>query len=105
MFLFSFVDALPMDFFLFSSFYTQIQKLLFFDFFCIFRKIFAQGALLLSREPREIDRQRRANVATTFPNAADAAFALIGEAIGKDSVSGILPEGVRVNPVFKRNIK
>ena len=28
----------------------------------------------MSREPREIDRRRRANVATTFPNAADAAF-------------------------------
>jgi len=40
-----------------------------------------------------------------YLDAADAAFALIGEAIGKDSVSGILPEGARVNPVFKRNIK
>ncbi len=40
-----------------------------------------------------------------FLAAADCAFATIKEAMDKDSVDGILPEGVRVNPVFKRNIK
>ena len=35
--------------------------------------------------------------------AADYAFATIKEAMDKDSMDGILPEGVRVNPVFKRN--
>jgi len=37
--------------------------------------------------------------------AADCAFAQIRVALDKDSVEGILPEGARVNPVFKRNIK
>ena len=37
--------------------------------------------------------------------AADYAFATIREAMDKDSTDGILDEGVRVNPVFKRNIK
>ena len=40
-----------------------------------------------------------------YLDAADLAFARIKEAIDKDSVDGILPDGVRVNPVFKRNIK
>lgn len=40
-----------------------------------------------------------------YLNAADLAFARIKEAIDKDSAEGILPDGVRVNPVFKRNIK
>ena len=40
-----------------------------------------------------------------YLNAADLAFARIKQAIDKDSAEGILPEGKRVNPVFKRNIK
>ncbi len=40
-----------------------------------------------------------------YLNACDKAFAKIKEAIVKDSLDGILPEGVRVNPIFKRNIK
>ncbi|MBQ8249887.1 MAG: aminotransferase class III-fold pyridoxal phosphate-dependent enzyme [Clostridia bacterium] len=40
-----------------------------------------------------------------FLDAADCAFAEIRKAIDKDSVDGILSEGARVNPVFKRNIK
>ena len=40
-----------------------------------------------------------------YLNATDLAFARIKEAIDKDSAEGILPEGKRVNPVFKRNIK
>ena len=40
-----------------------------------------------------------------YLDAADKAFAEIKKAIEKDSVDGILPEGVRVNPIFKRNIK
>ena len=37
--------------------------------------------------------------------AADLAFAEIKKAIDRDSTEGILPEGSRVDPVFKRNIK
>ncbi len=40
-----------------------------------------------------------------FLDAADKAFALIKKAIDSDSVEGILEDGVRVNPIFKRNIK
>ncbi len=40
-----------------------------------------------------------------FLAAAERACAKIKEAIEADSVDGILPEGERVNPVFKRNIK
>ncbi len=40
-----------------------------------------------------------------YLDAADKAFAEIKKAIDKDSVEGILPDGVRVNPIFKRNIK
>ena len=43
--------------------------------------------------------------AKKYVEAVDYAFATIKEAIEKDSLDGILPEGVRVNPVFKRNIK
>lgn len=40
-----------------------------------------------------------------YLDAVDCAFAEIRKAIDADSVEGILPEGARVNPVFKRNIK
>lgn len=40
-----------------------------------------------------------------YLDAADYAFAEIRKAIDNDRVDGILPEGARVNPVFKRNIK
>ena len=40
-----------------------------------------------------------------YLNAADLAFKEIRRAIYNDSVEGILKDGVRVNPVFKRNIK
>ena len=37
--------------------------------------------------------------------AVDKAFEQIKIAIDKDSVEGVLTDGVRVNPIFKRNIK
>jgi len=40
-----------------------------------------------------------------YLDAVDCAFADIKKAIDNDSVDGILPEGARVDPVFKRNIK
>lgn len=40
-----------------------------------------------------------------YLDAADKAFAEIKKAIDKDSLDGILPDGARVNPIFKRNIK
>ena len=40
-----------------------------------------------------------------YLDAVDCAFAEIRKAMDNDSVDGILPEGARVNPVFKRNIK
>lgn len=40
-----------------------------------------------------------------YLDAADKAFAEIKKAIDKDSLEGILPDGARVNPIFKRNIK
>ena len=40
-----------------------------------------------------------------FLNAAECAFKNIKNAIDADSADGILSEGKRVNPVFKRNIK
>lgn len=40
-----------------------------------------------------------------YLHAAEAAFIEIRRAIDADSVEGILPDGIRVNPVFKRNIK
>lgn len=40
-----------------------------------------------------------------YLKAADCAFAQIKQAITQDSLAGILPEGVRVDPIFKRNIK
>ncbi len=40
-----------------------------------------------------------------YLNAADLAFKEIRKAMDNDSVEGILEDGVRVNPVFKRNIK
>lgn len=42
--------------------------------------------------------------AQAYLDATDKAFALIREAVDKDSVDGIL-RGGRVNPVFRRNIK
>ena len=43
--------------------------------------------------------------AKRYLEAADYAFATIRAAMDQDSMDGILPEGVRVDPVFKRNIK
>jgi glutamate-1-semialdehyde aminotransferase len=40
-----------------------------------------------------------------YLSAADLAFAEIKRAIERDSVADILPDGARVDPVFKRNIK
>lgn len=40
-----------------------------------------------------------------FLAAADLAFLSIRKAIDRDSLEGILPDGIKVNPVFKRNIK
>lgn len=40
-----------------------------------------------------------------YLNAADMAFAEIKKAIEQDSLEGIVPDGARVNPIFKRNIK
>jgi len=40
-----------------------------------------------------------------YLDAADCAFAEIRKAMDNDSTEGILPEGARVDPVFKRNIK
>ncbi len=40
-----------------------------------------------------------------YLDAADKAFAEIRKAIDQDSLEGILPDGARVNPIFKRNIK
>ena len=40
-----------------------------------------------------------------YLHAAEAAFIEIRRVIDADSVEGILPDGIRVNPVFKRNIK
>ena len=40
-----------------------------------------------------------------YLDAVDNAFSLIKKAIDSDSVEGILPEGARINPIFKRNIK
>jgi hypothetical protein len=40
-----------------------------------------------------------------YLDAADKAFLEIKKAIDKDSLEGILPDGARVNPIFKRNIK
>ena len=57
---------------------------------------FAINNLSFSHTEKDID---------LYLAAADKAFALIKTAIDKDSLDGILPEGVRVNPVFKRNIK
>jgi len=42
---------------------------------------------------------------SAYLDAADKALSEIRRAIEADSTDGILPEGVRVNPVFKRNIK
>ena len=40
-----------------------------------------------------------------YLDAVDSAFAEIKKALDNDSVEGILEDGARVNPVFKRNIK
>lgn len=40
-----------------------------------------------------------------YLDAADCAFAQIKQAIAQDSLEGILPDGARVDPIFKRNIK
>ncbi len=74
------------------------------DFHSIFTKcmlengIFTQTIAFISFSHTEEDVEK-------YLYAADCAFAQIREALDKDSTSGILPEGVRVNPVFQRNIK
>ena len=74
------------------------------DIQSVFQKLMLENGILsqaitnISFSHTEADIQK-------YLDAADKAFAEIRKALDADSVDGILPEGVRVNPVFKRNIK
>ena len=70
----------------------------------IFSKVMLENGILchaianLSYSHTEADIQQ-------YLDAVDLAFIEIKKALDNDSVDGILPEGARINPVFKRNIK
>ena len=84
--------------------FDDVGSLSYLDIHSIFAKcmlekgIFTQALVFIFYTHTEEDVQK-------YLEAVDYAFATIKEAMDKDSVEGILPEGVRVNPVFKRNIK
>ena len=84
--------------------FDDVGSLNYLDIHSIFAKcmlekgIFTQALVNVFYSHTEAD-------AKQYLAAADYAFATIREAMDKDSVAGILAEGVRVNPVFKRNIK
>ena len=85
----SFNDAGSLNYLDFHSVYTKCM---------LDNGILTQALTFISFSHTEEDVKK-------YLNAADCAFAQMKEALDKDSMEGILPEGVRVNPVFKRNIK
>ena len=84
--------------------FSDVGSLNYLDIHSIYTKTMLENGILcqaitnISFSHTEADIQQ-------YLNAIDCAFTRIKQAIDKDSVDGILPEGARVNPVFKRNIK
>lgn len=84
--------------------FNDVGSLNYLDFHSLFTKVMLENGILTqlllffsySHTEEHIKR---------YLEAADQAFALIRQALDKDSMDGILPAGERVNPVFKRNIK
>ena len=74
------------------------------DIHSVFNKVMLENGILfyafynLSLSHTEEDAKK-------LLDAADLAFAEIRKALDNDSLDGILPDGARVDPVFKRNIK
>ncbi len=74
------------------------------DIHSVFNKVMLENGILfyafynLSLSHTEEDAKK-------LLDAVDLAFAEIRKAIDNDSLDGILPDGARVDPVFKRNIK
>ena len=74
------------------------------DIHSVFNKVMLENGILfyafynLSLSHTEDDAKK-------LLDAADLAFAEIRKALDNDSLDGILPDGARVDPVFKRNIK
>lgn len=84
--------------------FSDVGSLNYLDINSIYTKVMLENGILcqainnISFSHTEEDIQK-------YLAAVDCAFAEIKKAIDKDSAEGILPEGARVNPVFKRNIK
>ena len=84
--------------------FSEVGSLNYLDIHSVYNKIMLENGILC-QAITNISFSHTEDDIKKFLDAADAAFAKIKEAIDKDSVDGILPEGARVNPVFKRNIK
>ncbi len=74
------------------------------DFQSIFAKLMLENGIM-TQAITNIPFSHTKEDIQKYLDVADKAFAKIKKALGADSVDGILPEGARVNPVFKRNIK
>ena len=84
--------------------FNDVGSLNYLDINSIYSKVILENGILcvainnIAFSHTEADIQK-------YLDAVDCAFAEIRKAMDQDSMEGILPEGVRVNPVFKRNIK
>ncbi len=84
--------------------FSDVGSLNYLDINSIYSKVMLENGILcvainnIAYSHTEADIQK-------YLDAVDCAFAEIKKAMDQDSMEGILPDGVRVNPVFKRNIK
>ena len=84
--------------------FDDVGSLNYLDINTIYTKVMLENGILCSAI-NNINFSHTEEDIKAFLDAADKAFALIKVAMDKDSVEGILPDGARVNPIFKRNIK
>ena len=84
--------------------FNDVGSLNYLDIHSIFSKVTLENGVLC-QAITNISFSHTEDDIKKYLDAVDCAFAEIKKAIDNDSVEGILPEGARVNPVFKRNIK
>lgn len=84
--------------------FNDVESLNYLDIHSIFTKNMLENGILC-HALTNISFSHTEDDVKKYLAAVDCAFAEIRRAIDNDSVAGILPEGSRVDPVFKRNIK
>lgn len=84
--------------------FENVGSLNYLDIQSIYTKVMLENGILC-QAINNISFSHTEDDVKKYLDAIDCVFAQIKKAIDNNSVEGILPEGARVNPVFKRNIK